>query len=99
VDGSREEGTPFVPAHDRHRYVFTPTPAGTRWYHTHIGAGHEVDKATYTGQFGMLIVEPRSDPGRYDLEVPLLLHEWKPYWDDNGPRSVGYKLYSINGKS
>jgi FtsP/CotA-like multicopper oxidase with cupredoxin domain len=98
VDGAREEGTPLVPAYGRHRYVFTPTPAGTRWYHSHIGAGHDLDKATYTGQFGMLIVEPRGDPGRYDLEVPLLLHEWKPYWDDNGPRSVGYKLYSINGK-
>jgi FtsP/CotA-like multicopper oxidase with cupredoxin domain len=46
----------------------------------------------------MLIVEPRSDAGRYDLEVPLIFHEWNPYWDDNGPRSVGYKLYSINGK-
>jgi FtsP/CotA-like multicopper oxidase with cupredoxin domain len=43
-------------------------------------------------------VEPRSDAGRYDLEVPLLFHEWNPYWDDNGPRSVGYKLYSINGR-
>jgi FtsP/CotA-like multicopper oxidase with cupredoxin domain len=53
---------------------------------------------TYSGQFGMLIVEPGSHPGRYDLEVPLLLHEWDPYWDDNGPRSVGYRVFSINGK-
>jgi FtsP/CotA-like multicopper oxidase with cupredoxin domain len=98
VDGSHEEGTPYVPARGRRRYVFTPTPAGTRWYHSHVGAGHDLHKATYTGQFGMLIVEPRSDPGRYDLEIPLLLHEWDPYWDDNGPRTVGYKLYSVNGK-
>jgi FtsP/CotA-like multicopper oxidase with cupredoxin domain len=98
VDGSHEEGTPYILARGHRRYVFTPTPAGTRWYHTHVGSGHNLNKATYTGQFGMLIVEPRSDPGRYDLEIPLLLHEWEPYWDDNGPRTVGYRLYSINGK-
>ena len=98
VDGSHEEGTPHVPARGQRRYGFTPTPTGTRWYHSHVGAGHSLDKATYTGQFGMLIVEPRNDPGRYDLEAPLLLHEWEPYWDDNGPRTVGYKVFSVNGK-
>jgi FtsP/CotA-like multicopper oxidase with cupredoxin domain len=98
VDGSREEGTPEIPARGRSRYTFTPTPAGTRWYHTHVSAGHDLNKGTYTGQFGMLIVEPHSDAGRYDLEVPLILHEWSPYWDDNGPRSVAYKQYSVNGK-
>ncbi len=35
VDGSEEEGTPAVPPHGSRRYQFTPTPAGTRWYHTH----------------------------------------------------------------
>src|SRR5690242_15540951 len=69
VDGSHEEGTPYVPARGHRRYTLTPTPAGTRWYHSHIGAGHDLHKATYSGQFGMLIVEPRSDPGRYDLEI------------------------------
>jgi FtsP/CotA-like multicopper oxidase with cupredoxin domain len=98
VDGSHEEGTPYVPARGHSRYVFTPTPAGTRWYHSHVSSGHDLHKATYTGQFGMLIVEPQSDPGRYDLEIPLLLHEWDPYWDDDGPRSVGYRAYSVNGK-
>ena len=98
VDGSHEEGTPYVPARGQRRYVFTPEPSGTRWYHSHVSAGRDLRKATYSGQFGMLIVEPRTDPGRYDLEVPLLLHEWAPFWDDNGPLSVGYKLYSINGK-
>src|SRR5579871_2313055 len=99
VDGSHEEGTPYVPARGQRRYMFTPAPAGTRWYHSHVGAGHNLQKATYSGQFGMLIVDPRSDAGRYDLEVPLLLHEWDPYWDDNGPRSVGYRVFSINGKA
>ena len=35
VDGSEEEGTPVVPPHGSRSYQFTPTPAGTRWYHTH----------------------------------------------------------------
>lgn len=46
----------------------------------------------------MFIVEPHSDSGRYDLEIPLLLHEWDPYWDDDGTRTIGYKAYSVNGK-
>src|ERR1700747_656259 len=35
VDGSEEEGTPVVPPQGSRRYQFTPTPAGTRWDHTH----------------------------------------------------------------
>jgi FtsP/CotA-like multicopper oxidase with cupredoxin domain len=98
VDGSHEEGTPHVPGHGRRRYVFTPAPAGTRWYHTHMGAGYDLQKGTYSGQFGMFIVEPHKEPGRYDSEVPLILHEWEPFWDNTGPLEVGYRLYSINGK-
>jgi FtsP/CotA-like multicopper oxidase with cupredoxin domain len=45
VDGTVEEGTPLVPAHGQRRYVFTPAPSGTRWYHSHVGAGHALDKA------------------------------------------------------
>lgn len=35
VDGSSEEGTPFVPAHGTRRISFVPKPAGFRFYHTH----------------------------------------------------------------
>jgi FtsP/CotA-like multicopper oxidase with cupredoxin domain len=34
VDGAAEEGTPPVPAHGHRQYTFTPTPGGTRRYHT-----------------------------------------------------------------
>lgn len=34
MDGADEEGTVPVPGHGRHRYHFTPTPAGTRWSRT-----------------------------------------------------------------
>ena len=96
VDGSHEEGTPHVPPHERRRYSFVPSPAGTRWYHSHGHAGRDLHKTTYSGQYGMFIVEPRSDPGRYDLEIPLILHEWEPFLTDE--MDVGYKWFSINGK-
>jgi FtsP/CotA-like multicopper oxidase with cupredoxin domain len=34
VDGAAEEGTSFIPAHGKRRLVFTPRPAGFRFYHT-----------------------------------------------------------------
>ncbi len=46
VDGAEEEGTPFVPAHGRRQYAFTPQPSGTRWYHTHVmAAEHPKERA------------------------------------------------------
>lgn len=39
IDGAAEEGTPYVPAHGKRRLVFTPRPAGLRFYHTHNRAG------------------------------------------------------------
>jgi FtsP/CotA-like multicopper oxidase with cupredoxin domain len=96
VDGAHEEGTPHIPLHDHRRYTFTPRPAGTRWYHSHGHAGRDLHKNTYSGQFGLFIVEPKEDPGRHDLEVPIILHEWDPYFTEE--MDVGYKLYSINGK-
>ena len=80
VDGAEEEGTPPVPPHGRRRYQFTPRPAGTRWYHTHTMAMNDLHRGSYTGQFGFLIVESGSDPGRYDQEVFLALRDWEPYF-------------------
>ncbi|HEV8038875.1 MAG TPA: multicopper oxidase domain-containing protein, partial [Bryobacteraceae bacterium] len=71
VDGSLEEGTPGVPAGGRRRYGFTAAPSGTRWYHSHVMAMRNLKRATYTGQFGFLYVEPKNDPGAYDQEVFL----------------------------
>lgn len=95
VDGSHDEGTPPVPPGGSRRYVFTATPAGTRWYHSHIMAMHNFRRATYSGQFGIFVIEPRSGEARYDQEVPIMLHEWdgRMAGDD-----VEYRLFSINGK-
>jgi FtsP/CotA-like multicopper oxidase with cupredoxin domain len=101
VDGSMEEGTPMVPPHGNRRYSFVPAPSGTRWYHTHVGAGRNLKRATYTGQFGFLYVEPKTDPDNYDQEAFLALREWSPYMTtgagDEGSMDVGYRLFAING--
>jgi FtsP/CotA-like multicopper oxidase with cupredoxin domain len=99
VDGAFEEGTPGVPPKGgRRRYRFTPDPAGTRWYHSHTTAGRNLKKSTYTGQFGLFVIEAGDEPGSYDQEVPILLHEWDPRFTSEGPTDVTFKYFSINGK-
>lgn len=70
VDGSSEEGTPLIPPKSAQRYSFIARPAGTRWYHTHVPAGLNLSRGTYTGQFGMMYVV--VVPGRKTVEVELL---------------------------
>jgi FtsP/CotA-like multicopper oxidase with cupredoxin domain len=98
VDGAHQEGTPHVPARGSRSYTFTPRPSGTRWYHSHAMSGRNLKIGTYSGQFGMFVVEPAAgDPARYDREEPILLHEWEPYLAMGG-MEVEFKLFSINGK-
>ena len=80
VDGAEEEGTPMVPPHGRRRYQFTPRPAGMRWYHTHTMAGADLHRGAFTGQFGFLMIEGASNPGRYDQEFFLALRDWEPFF-------------------
>lgn len=96
VDGAVEQGTPPVRPGTRRRYVFTPEPAGTRWYHTHITAGNDLRKGTYSGQFGVLIVEGGADTGAYDADVPIVLHEWDGRFTKAG--DVEPRYFSVNGK-
>ncbi|MBZ5641304.1 MAG: multicopper oxidase domain-containing protein [Acidobacteriia bacterium] len=81
VDGVEEEATPFVPPHGHFRYQFTPRPSGTRWYHSHVMAGADLHRGTYTGQFGFLIIESANNPGAYDKEIFLALREWEPFFN------------------
>ena len=98
VDGAMEEGTPMVQGRDTRRFVFTPNPSGTRWYHAHAMAGHNLTRGSYTGQFGMMIVEPKQNPARYDLDVPVILHEWDPFFSSDMRMDVDYRTFSVNGK-
>jgi FtsP/CotA-like multicopper oxidase with cupredoxin domain len=64
VDGSAEEGTPYIPAHGRRRISFVPKPAGCRFYHTHNRAGADLSAGQYSGQVGHVYIEPRNEPGK-----------------------------------
>src|SRR5215475_10261838 len=78
VDGSAEEGTPFIPAQGKRRITFTPNPAGLRFYHTHNRAGADLSAGQYGGQVGHVYIEPKENPGGYDREVFLVLKEFEP---------------------
>jgi FtsP/CotA-like multicopper oxidase with cupredoxin domain len=102
VDGSVEEGTPLIPPNSSQRYSFVARPSGTRWYHTHVSAGRNLKRATYTGQFGMVYIEPASEPGPYDAEHSLCLHGWQPYLSTTGGEGsleAVYQSFSINDRA
>ncbi|MBZ5644571.1 MAG: multicopper oxidase domain-containing protein [Acidobacteriia bacterium] len=84
VDGAAEEGTPFIPARGKRRIVFTPRPAGLRFYHTHNRAGADLSAGQYSGQVGPVYIEPKQEPGRYDREVFLTLKEFEPTLSKGG---------------
>src|SRR5476649_322715 len=72
VDGSAEEGTPYIPAHGMRREVFVPKPAGLRFYHTHTAARDDLSAGLYSGQMGIVYIEPKVKPAGYDREEFLL---------------------------
>ncbi len=109
-DGAMQEGSPMIPAGGHLRYRFTPRPSGTRWYHTHAGAGANLSLGAYTGQFGFLLIEGAPNPGHYDQEFFLAIHHWEPSFvpmvetlqaeSANMPATpgsdVGYRYATIN---
>jgi FtsP/CotA-like multicopper oxidase with cupredoxin domain len=78
VDGASEEGTPSIPARGKRRMVFTPRPAGFRFYHTHNRAGANLYAGQYGGEVGPVYIEPKHEPGNYDREVFVVLKEFEP---------------------
>jgi len=84
VDGSAEEGTPYIPAHGMRREVFVPKPSGIRFYHTHTVAGGNLSAGQYSGQVGPVYIEPKVKPTGYDREEFLMLKEFEPYFMKGG---------------
>jgi FtsP/CotA-like multicopper oxidase with cupredoxin domain len=78
LDGAWEEGSPFIPARGMRRIAFTPSPAGFRFYHTHLTAGADLTAGLYNGQVGPVYIEPKHEPGAFDREVFLTLKEFAP---------------------
>lgn len=88
VDGSSEEGTPFIPPHGTRRISFVPGPAGFRFYHTHVFAGADLNRGTYTGLAGPVYIEPKNEPGAYDREVFLTMKEFEPSFSRGGDMDI-----------
>ena len=88
VDGAAEEGTPFVPAHGMRRIAFVPKPSGFRFYHTHVVAGGDLNRGTYTGQAGPVYIEPKNNPGAYDREIFLVMKEFAPTFSRGGDMAM-----------
>src|ERR1043166_6271263 len=63
VDGSSEEGTPFIQPHSSRRISFVPGPSGFRYYHTHLTAGTDLSLGLYNGLAGAVYIEPRGNTG------------------------------------
>jgi FtsP/CotA-like multicopper oxidase with cupredoxin domain len=100
VDGAMEEGTPMMASGASTRIAFTPDPPGFRWFHTHTFAGKDLTKGQYGGQHGLLLIEPHDNPGAYDREVFLALHDWegRMMGSDDGSMMPAYDVATINGK-
>jgi FtsP/CotA-like multicopper oxidase with cupredoxin domain len=90
VDGAAEEGTPFVPPHGVRRFALVPKPSGFRFYHTHVAAGADLNRGTYTGLAGPVYIEPQADPGAYDREVFLVLKEFEPFFSRGGDMAMDF---------
>jgi FtsP/CotA-like multicopper oxidase with cupredoxin domain len=90
VDGAAEEATPYVPPHGMRRISFVPKPAGFRFYHTHVVAGADLNRGTYTGQVGPVYIEPKNEPGAYDREVFLVLKEFGPSLSRGGDMAMDF---------
>ena len=90
VDGAAEEGSPFVPPHAMRRVAFVPKPSGFRFYHTHVAAGGDLNRGTYTGQAGPVFIEPKNNPGAYDREIFLVMKEFEPSFSRGGDMAMDF---------
>ncbi|MGA7412828.1 MAG: multicopper oxidase domain-containing protein [Bryobacteraceae bacterium] len=88
VDGTAEEGSPFIPAHQMRRIELTPKPSGFRFYHTHVAAGNDLNRGTYSGQAGPVFIEPKTNQGAYDREVFLVMKEFLPSFSRGGDMAM-----------
>jgi FtsP/CotA-like multicopper oxidase with cupredoxin domain len=99
VDGSAEEGTPYIPAHGQRRISFIPNPSGLRFYHTHNRAGANLSAGQYSGQVGPVYIDPKQNSGRYDREVFLILKEFEPTLSRGGDMAQDFLSPSNTDKA
>src|SRR5262249_24857052 len=70
MDGVAGVSGPPIPAGEEFLYEFKAEPAGTHWYHAHVGVQYS------NGLFGPLLVAERDPIAAYDREEVLLINDW-----------------------
>jgi hypothetical protein len=65
-------------------------PAGFRFLHSHVIAGSDLTKGTYSVQAAPVYIEPKANVGAYDREVLLVLKEFEPSFSHGGGH--GYEV-------
>lgn len=70
MDGVEGVSAPPIEPGAEFTYEFRATPAGTHWYHSHVGVQYG------EGLFGPLLVEEQTPLADYDREELLMLNDW-----------------------
>jgi FtsP/CotA-like multicopper oxidase with cupredoxin domain len=70
MDGVDEVSRKPIPPGSTFVYELTATPAGTHWYHSHVGVQYG------NGLIGPLVVDEVTPPATYDREEILLINDW-----------------------
>jgi multicopper oxidase len=70
MDGVDEVSARPIPAGSEFVYKFRAVPAGTHWYHSHVGVQYG------NGLLGPLIVAERQPIATYDREEVLFINDW-----------------------
>lgn len=93
--------SPIAPG-ETYVYEFEATPAGTHWYHSHVGL--QLDR----GLYGPLVVEPAETHVAFDREYTVLLDDYlagepEMVYADTAmgqlPVAPGYDAMLVNGRS
>jgi len=110
MDGVDRVSRAPVPAGGSFVYEFLATPAGTHWYHSHVGVQYG------NGLFGPLVIDELAPPARYDREEILVINDWflrpaeeilaglvgpqhgRPMTGMKGPAMKGRAMKGMDGK-
>ncbi len=70
MDGVEGVSREPIPPGESFVYEFAAEPAGTHWYHSHVGVQYG------NGLFGPFVVEERTPIAMYDRDEVLLMNDW-----------------------
>src|SRR5260221_13504206 len=80
VHGAGEEKSIVVPPRGQASSPLPPQPAPLPSLPLHAPLRTHLHSGLYTGQFGIVYIEPNHDSGSYDQEVFLATHEFDPFY-------------------